>query len=510
MFKTDVCNATQLLLYAEAVKGLGNHRQALSYFKLALERQRENGKQARTSAPSKAEITTIEKVVDCYMALDDPSESGVQALKYIEMIPAKSRSIKINMQMASIFEAHSKKKSAVACYQQVLRLNPYAVEAVLALLRLEVDPRSLVSLYQDLVSNPSSIWVAKYIEAYGYYYAYKHKQAVKVWRGLCEEFPYNAEFHASKGIAEMQVYVIEQARTSLMRARELDPNVTEGTDMLALILKKRGKVTELNDLVYDLLKRNRDQPETWVAVAMYHDMTGQKDTALADLKRALDLKPTHLGAHIVKSQVLFAMGDGAAAVQTYLRAYEIDKHHLAVFEGLVEAYLSASEFKQALFTAKEALQLMPRNPKALTLVGRVLSHSPEGQEKATKAFNKALLIDSGCFDAVIAMATMHEQNKNFADALELIKRYTEEHSSTETHANADYMHTKLANVYAVSGDVEQALAHFHKALAITANYPQALSGIERLEQSMKGGAQEDSAMNDESGGGGSNSFDENF
>ena len=38
-----------------------------------------------------------------------------------------------------------------------------------------------------------------------------------------------------------------------------------------------------------------------------------------------------------------------------------------------------SRYKEALTAAKEALMLMPRNPKALTLVGMVLSQTPEGQ-----------------------------------------------------------------------------------------------------------------------------------
>ena len=37
--------------------------------------------------------------------------------------------------------------------------------------------------------------------------------------------------------------------------------------------------------------------------------------------------------------------------------------------------------KEALTSAKDALQRMPRNPKALTLVGIALSQLPEGLEK---------------------------------------------------------------------------------------------------------------------------------
>ena len=55
-----------------------------------------------------------------------------------------------------------------------------------------------------------------------------------------------------------------------------------------------------------------------------------------------------------------------------------------VFQGLVEAFLQMHEVKRALSVAKEALELMPHNPKSLTLIGIVLSQSPEMKEKACK------------------------------------------------------------------------------------------------------------------------------
>ena len=61
------------------------------------------------------------------------------------------------------------------------------------------------------------------------------------------------------------------------------------------------------------------------------------------------------------------------------------------FKGLVDAYLAIHKYKEALSTAKEALSTMPRNPKAITLVGRVLAHSTEGRDKAKRAFQRILV-----------------------------------------------------------------------------------------------------------------------
>lgn len=49
--------------------------------------------------------------------------------------------------------------------------------------------------------------------------------------------------------------------------------------------------------------------------------------------------------------------------------------------GLVRAYLAIPKHKEALCAAREAMKAMPQSAKALTLVGDVYAHHPDGREK---------------------------------------------------------------------------------------------------------------------------------
>lgn len=215
-------------------------------------------------------------------------------------------------------------------------------------------------------------------------------------------------------------------------------------------------------------------------------------------------------------------------------------------------YIDALRFLhiQALLTAKEALHLMRRNPKALSLVGLVLSHSPEGKEKALKAFTKALAIDPSCSDAVTALAKMYcgttavrscnrfikqapgstyrwlyvDETGNYlytcdtssqmklslycgesavlvvaaaksyrADLCVLLSAcFVQELDFNRKSVDALYIIFFITSfqgqVYALNGDIETALVHYHKALSLTPNYPQAIAGIDRLEHTLKGPA----------------------
>jgi tetratricopeptide (TPR) repeat protein len=85
-------------------------------------------------------------------------------------------------------------------------------------------------------------------------------------------------------------------------------------------------------------------------------------------------------------------------------------------QGLVEAYLEAQppKVREALAMAKEALQLMKNDPKALTLIGLVLMHT-EGKEKARKAFENALRYDAHSTDAILALVQLEVSEGHVAE-----------------------------------------------------------------------------------------------
>ena len=68
--------------------------------------------------------------------------------------------------------------------------------------------------------------------------------------------------------------------------------------------------------------------------------------------------------------------------------------NIHTLQGAVRSYIGMGRIKEALTTAKDSLQRMPRNPKALTLVGIALSQLPEGLEKGKVAFEKARQLGS--------------------------------------------------------------------------------------------------------------------
>lgn len=51
------------------------------------------------------------------------------------------------------------------------------------------------------------------------------------------------------------------------------------------------------------------------------------------------------------------------------------------FAGLVRSYLALSKIKEALYTAREAMKIIPQSAKALKLVGDVHASNSSGRDK---------------------------------------------------------------------------------------------------------------------------------
>jgi anaphase-promoting complex subunit 7 len=180
----------------------------------------------------------------------------------------------------------------------------------------------------------------------------------------------------------------------------------------------------------------------------------------------------------LRGELLLGMGKAEHAIVAYFQANNYAKD-LASYKGLVGAYLTTKKYKEALCTAKEAVATLPNNPAAIALVGKVLATSPEGADKAKRAFAKALSIDRSCTDAALALVDLHVGRREYAEATDLLL-----HSLQSL--NHDFLHTKLADVYVLNEQYSDALAYYHAAISLNPTSDAALAGIDRLEKLMHG------------------------
>ena len=195
---------------------------------------------------------------------------------------------------------------------------------------------------------------------------------------------------------------------------------------------------------------------------------------------------------------------------SFFRANDLQRD-IPSYEGLVESYLAANKFKEAICTAKEAISQAPRDARATTLVGLALAQAPpnqqgaggEGKDRAKRALKKAMEIDPGAPRPLFALVDIYAAEGNYEMCVKLLQDgmdgtgTTKESSRTSSvgassHTNTwvkehgDIIQAKLAEIYTLDEKYDCALECYHTAISMNPHNGLAAQGLERLEKIMRG------------------------
>ncbi|KAL0414694.1 UNVERIFIED_CONTAM: Anaphase-promoting complex subunit [Sesamum radiatum] len=405
------------------------------------------------------------KIATCHSSIGE----NRAALAEMEGIPSKSRNLEMNLMMAKLYRNSRHTRAAVGCYKECLRNSPYIIEAIIALAELGVSAKDILSLFPQTPNRSgrppfdhfdSSRWLQRYVEAQCCIASNDYKGGLELFSELLQRFPNNIHI------------LLEMAKV-----RSLDPYVVTYMDEYAMLLKLKSDHSKLNKLVHDLLNIDPTKPEVFVALSVLWEKKDERG-ALSYAEKSIRIDERHVAGYIMKGNLFLSMNRPEAAVVAYRGAQEL-RPDLRSYQGLVRSYLALSKIKEALYAAREAMKAMPQSAKALKLVGDVHASSTSGREKAKKFYESALRLEPGFLGAALALAELHVMEGRNGDAVSLLERYLKDWAD-------DSLHVKLAQVFAATNMLQDALSHYQAALRMNPQNEAAKKGLERLEKQMKG------------------------
>ncbi|KAL6044789.1 hypothetical protein QOT17_023132 [Balamuthia mandrillaris] len=451
------------VFFGDTLMGKKEFVRAMRHYRLALQKK---------AISCKASSITW-KMAQCLLHLKEERA----ALKTLEGIPEQQRTLEMNMCMASLCRKLGFIGAAKAKYVLALQQNPYALEALTALMELGVKWVELQALYQH---SPNDMkWLQPFALSLESLAEHSYQQAIESFTKLEKKYPKNLFLLNNIATCHVHLTDAEKALQTFSKIRKVDNLYMESMDLYASIMKSKGKMVELNKLSQDMVKIDARRPETLTTIAIYVDSKGQKSKALELANKALmRSNNSHLMALLLKGNLLLSCGAPEEAAAAYRGAY-MQRKDLSILQGLVRAYLTIPKYQEALMVAKEAYKLMPEDPKALTLYGLVLSHIPQGREMARKALDKALQRDPHSVDAVLALVQLNALEQKHEDAVKLLEARLEEDSN-------EMLHTRLADLYTMLERYDDAMDQYQKALLLNPLCEPAKIGSERLEKLMRG------------------------
>jgi TolB-like protein/DNA-binding winged helix-turn-helix (wHTH) protein/Flp pilus assembly protein TadD len=154
--------------------------------------------------------------------------------------------------------------------------------------------------------------------------------------------------------------VFPQARTSAMRALEIDPTLAEAHTSLASVMKAyewdwAGAEKEI--------RRAIELNPNYSTARQFHgellECVGRFDEAVAELKRARQLDPFAPRIHTILAWTLYLARRYDEGIEELRKGLEVDPYHAALFAVRGEIYLQKGMYEQAMADLRQAAALLP-------------------------------------------------------------------------------------------------------------------------------------------------------
>ncbi|ACO64240.1 predicted protein [Micromonas commoda] len=489
--------ARHLALFGDALLGKGEHRRALNAFRQALSVNRlapkvptGNNRSSAMGTPETPATPGISPPVDeaslkfkigrCHLALREYRA----ALAELETIPARARTLPVTMTLAKTYRRTGYERAAVACYKEVVRDCPYAVDAIAALAELGCSAEEIRAdaHHEEPPGDASYGWLHHLAEAHGAARSHRLEAAASHLRRLDEIFPDDPRVWCQLARVHRDRGDVQEAADCYRRCVRSDPCVVDCMDAFAALLN--GPSVELNALVNNLLENAPGRAESWSAAALYWESRGDAEKALSFAERASDIDDQHVTAHVTKGYLRLKCKRADAAVHAFKRALQLAPA-TRTYAGLVASYLILGRIKEATATAKECARAAPNASASHALLGDVEAAAQGHRDRARRFYEHSLKLDPSCAGVAAALAETHAASGRSEAAAELLRRHLDTHAAHDAGAQVA-LHCRLGAVLAQSKQLADALGHYQSALAIYPESDEARRGVSRVERLMKG------------------------
>lgn len=448
----------QMKLYTQAVEKL---QQALLLF--------DKEKQNQQLTITECDIRWL--MYQCYHSLCDYEN----ALYALECIGPKSRTVRYYMALGNLYKQTGVERSAVACYKEVLKTHPLALEAIESLMELGQITKEIISLTSETMAGRFD-WLVDWIEGCSYSVRNEHPRAIARYQRLLSVNGPSAHVLVRIAISYNSIGAYKKAVSTFEEAYSLEPNLTTYAGTYASLLAQLDSEQELEKFCEHLSEDN--QVESYIAhcylALMKEDFT--RATTLSE--RACHIAPRYIPSLIARGCSEMLSNKTTSAMITFRSILSMKSNCFEAHKGMVMALLRFERHKEAVIAAKESVKQCPGQARTFLLIAHATSRYPEEssklRERAKDFYLKALTLDPSSEEAVCNLATIYIREGKPKEGLEHIKTYLCSHASARAHTSA-------GECYLAIRQFEKAHQHFNIALELNRNYVRALNGLQILE-----------------------------
>ena len=257
----------------------------------------------------------------------------------------------------------------------------------------------------------------------------RYEEVLNITRVAIEQDPDVSEGHVHLGAALHSLRRFEEAEPYLRRAIALNPEGRNAHFILGDVLYKQGRYEEALDATRVAMEQDPDFLTTHINLGAILYALGRFEEAETHLRRAIVLNPQDAGLfrrlaevltpqgryeeaidvlaqaatlnpdspqtaelHFLMGQIAEENGQSEAAVEYYVRAFEIAPRHAKAIRRLAHLRIEQQRYDAALELFQRLIALDPNDALAYGNMGIALYYLGRSDE-ALRSFDQALLLD---------------------------------------------------------------------------------------------------------------------
>ena len=477
--------ASALLLAAESLMHLNDHGQSAGLLKRcksvvqACLRLREDSDydllsgvvETSDNLVSSQGLARIQsKLAQCLMSGGD--FAGAKSI--IIEIPVNMRNVECWYDLGVCHENLGEMRDAAWAMAAVLRLEPYAYEALEKIIALGF--RESVDYAEDLADTKD---LKLLFESDLMLRKFHYNEAISILVALQTRHPTNSDIQLRLAVALFKNGRNQDACNVFRDLYAQHPFLMKGKDVYAGILISFSKVVELTQLVSTIIgtTSKNHSPEAWTVLARYCESINQIERGLIYTDKALSIDQHHIEALMVRGFLLNKLNKFVDALNSFKRAHKLypDAH---TYDSLVNICINLQKTREALAITKEMSHYLGGYEKTPICVGNVLQMA--GQHvKAASAFQTALNRNPDSVEAIFGLTGVLCSQGQHDAAIRILEK-------CQTRYRTDWMHVRLGEIYSSKNDLQSALYHFITALSINPECEKAKKAANQIESDLRG------------------------
>jgi len=198
---------------------------------------------------------------------------------------------------------------------------------------------------------------------------------------LASQHPDQPNFLIELGDARRHAGDTSGAIDDYRRALTLDPLSSRAQRRLGAALASVGRLDEARAVLGTAIEREPSNALLYYEQALVEARSGSAERAIADLRKALQLRPRFDAAQNTLGSILAQSGDLDSAATAFRAALTINPYSADARANFARLLASKGDWKQAAFHLNRAVQLDPANATLRADYAVALSQLREGSQR---------------------------------------------------------------------------------------------------------------------------------